>query len=82
MPLSGFTCRNCGMLGSNTCSAVTRTARALTASKGTVSVLGVRQDHALADEAHLRLGVGEFQLELALADELLARAAANRLARA
>ena len=32
---------------------------------------GVRQDHALADEAHLWLGVGELEFEFARADERL-----------
>ena len=51
------------MLASNTSSAVTRTARALTASNGTESVVRIGQDHALADEAHLRLRVGELEFE-------------------
>ena len=40
--------------------------------------LRVRQDHAAADEAHLRLRVLEFELELAFADERLAGAALDR----
>jgi hypothetical protein len=40
--------------------------------------LGIRQDHAAADESNLRLRILKFDLELALADERLAGAALDR----
>jgi hypothetical protein len=57
--------------------AVTRTARALTASKGTLSVVASGRITPLPTKRTCGFGVGELQFEFAHADEFLARAAAN-----
>ena len=65
------------MFGSKTCKRSDAHGARTDRFEGHTERGGVRQDHALADEAHLRLGVGELQFEFAHADEFLARAAAN-----